>query len=199
VREVSDETARPPGRPRSEEARRAILEATAALLTEVGYGGTTVETVAARAGVGKQTIYRWWPTKADLVLEASAGDGTGEAGFAVPAEDHGSYPADLRAFLLTAYTMAAHEPTADLLRSLMVEAQLRPEFGERFRERFLAPRRTAFAAITDRAAERGDLPAYPAPATVADVVFGTLWYRLLATREPLDEGLAGELVVLLTQ
>jgi AcrR family transcriptional regulator len=173
----------------------AILDATAALLAESGYSGTTIEAVAARAGVGKQTLYRWWPTKADVVLEASA---AGE-GFAVAVPDHGSFRADLTAFLRTAYAMAGHEPTADLLRSLLVEAQLRPEFGERFRALFLAPRRSAFAVLTDRAAERGDLPSGTSPGTVADVVFGTLWYRLLATREPLDEGLAGELVELLSR
>ena len=76
----------------------------------------------------------------------------------------------------------------------MVEAQLRDDFGERFRTTFLEPRRAAFALITDRAARRGDLPPHPSPEVIADIVFGTFWYRLLGTRDVLDDRLIGELV-----
>ena len=77
------------------------------------------------------------------------------------------------------------------------EAQIDPEFGHRFRAAFLERRREALAVIVDRARERGDLPARPAPGTVADIVFGTIWYRTLATRQPLDADLVDDLVALL--
>ena len=181
---------RSPGRPRSEASRQAILTAAITLATETGYAGLTIEGIAARAGVGKQTIYRWWPSKADVLLEA----GAAKADLYVPVTDHGSYRADLRAFLTASYAMANYGQFADLLRSLMAEAQLDRDFGERFRVSFLERRRDAIAIITDRARDRGDLPRHPDPATVADIVFGTIWYRVLATRRPLDDALADELI-----
>lgn len=186
---------RAPGRPRSEESRQAILAAALGLVTEVGYARLTIEGIAARAGVGKQTIYRWWPTKADVLLEASAA----KADLHVPVTDHGSYRADLREFLQASYRMASYPQFTGLLRTLMAEAQLDQVFAGRFRAAFLERRREALAVITDRACERGDLPARPDPGIVADIVFGTIWYRMLATRQPLDARLADELVGLLAQ
>lgn len=186
-------TPRSVGRPRSEASRQAILSAAIALATEVGFAGLTIEGIAARAGTGKQTIYRWWPTKADILLEA----GAAKADVYVPVTDHGSYRADLRAFLEASYAMAGLPELADLLRALMAEAQLDREFGERFRVSFLERRRDAIGVIISRARERGDLPVHPDPATVADIVFGTIWYRILATRRPLDAALAEDLTGLL--
>src|ERR1700712_4585780 len=147
------------GRPRSEEARQAILVPALEIGAESGYATLTIEGIAARAGVGKQTIYRWWPTKADVLLEAAAA----RADLRVPVTDRGSYAADLRAFLTASYKMANDRALADLLRSLMAEAQLDEAFGERFRAAFLQRRRDALAVILDRARERGDLPPHPAP------------------------------------
>lgn len=185
---------RPPGRPRSETSRQAILTAALELTAETGYAGLTIEGIAARAGVGKQTIYRWWPSKADVLLEA----GAMKADLHVPVTDHGSYQADLRAFLHASYRIANHPQFADLLRTLMAEAQINPEFGRRFRAAFLERRRDALAVITDRARQRGDLPRRPDPRTIADIVFGTIWYRILATHQPFDTRLVNDLVGILT-
>lgn len=186
---------RPPGRPRSESSRQAILAAALTLVGEAGYAGLTIDGIAARAGVGKQTIYRWWPTKADVLLEA----GAAKADAYVPVTDHGSYPADLRAFLKASYRILNHPQIVDLMRALMAEAQINPDFGERFRTAFLQRRRDALAVITNRARERGDLPERPAPGTVADIVFGTIWYRVLATRRSFDARLVEDLIVVLTR
>ena len=185
---------RAPGRPRSETSRQAILRATLDLVAENGYANATIDGIAARAEVGKQTIYRWWPTKADVVLEAVAT----KADLRIPTTDHGSYAHDLRTFLDASYLMASDPQIADLLRALMAEAQINPEFGERFRTAFLQRRRQAFAVITDRASQRGDLPARPDPGTAADIVFGTIWYRILATGQPFDDQLIDDLVAMLT-
>ncbi len=185
---------RSPGRPRSEASRQAILAAALELVTEIGYARLTIEGIAARAGVGKQTIYRWWPSKADILLEA----GAAQADRQVPVTDHGSYRDDLRAFLEASYQMTGYPRLADLLRALMAEAQIDEEFAPRFRTAFLERRREALAVITDRARARGDLPARPEPGTVADIVFGTIWYRILATRQLLDSRLADDLVDLLS-
>jgi AcrR family transcriptional regulator len=184
---------RAPGRPRSETSQQAILTAALELVAETGYAGLTIEGIASRAGVGKQTIYRWWPSKADVLLEASAV----KADLHVPVVDHGSYRADLRAFLQASYRLANQPQLGDLLRAMMAEAQIDPEFGNRFRIAFLERRREAFAVITNRARHRGDLPDRPAAGTVADVVFGIIWYRVLATHQPLDDDLVEDLVGIL--
>ncbi|MGH3212219.1 MAG: TetR/AcrR family transcriptional regulator [Trebonia sp.] len=184
---------RAPGRPRSEASRQAILAAAMALAAEVGYSGLTTEAIAARAGVGKQTIYRWWPSKADVLLEA----GAAKADLYVPVTDHGSYRGDLRAFLEASYALGNLPQLAEVLRALMAEAQLDREFGDRFRVSFLERRRDALGVITSRARERGDLPGHPDPAIVADIVFGVIWYRTLATRLPFDAALVDDLISVL--
>lgn len=182
------------GRPRSEASRQAILTAALELAADTGYGRLTMEGIALRAGVGKQTIYRWWPSKADVLLEALPVI----AELHVPVLDRGSYEADLRAFLDGSYELAGRYPQIpELLRALMAEAQIDPEFGERFRCAFLERRREALALITTRAHERGDLPERPLPGTVADIVFGVIWYRVLATRQTLDARLVEDLMGIL--
>lgn len=179
-----------PGRKRSQASRQAILVATLELVGELGYGGLTIERIAARSGAGKQTIYRWWPSKADVLLDALAT----KADLHVPVPDEGSYAADLRAFLAASFALGRKRPVVEVLRALMAEAQVDHEFGERFRTAFLQRRRDALAVILDRAQARGELPPGIAPGTVCDIVFGTLWYRLLAIRQPLDKRLIEELV-----
>ncbi|RKN47052.1 TetR/AcrR family transcriptional regulator [Streptomyces hoynatensis] len=182
------------GRKRSEETRLAILTAALALLSEVGYAGLTIEGIAARAGCGKQTIYRWWPTKGDVLLDALAL----KAETHVTIADHGSYAADLRAFLADSFRLGRLPQVTEVLRAMVAQALADPEFAGRFRETFLATRREALSTVVLRARERGDLPPRPAPGTVLDLVFGVLWYRVLITGGPLDEDLVGELLAALT-
>jgi len=184
-----------PGRKRSEESRLAILKAAAELTAEVGYAGLTIEGIAARSGAGKQTIYRWWPSKADVLLDAL----TTKADLYIPVPDEGSYRDDLRAFLTATFELARRDEVVGMLRALMAEAQINPEFGERFRNDFLRHRRDALGVVLSRAGARGDLPPGLPPETVTDIVFGTLWYRILATRRRPDEHLIEELVGTLTR
>jgi AcrR family transcriptional regulator len=183
-----------PGRKRSEESRLAILRAAFEIVAEQGYGALSVERIASRSGVGKQTIYRWWPTKADVLLEALALKA--DLHIPVPAED--SYAADLRAFLAATFALARNKQVVAVLRALMAEAQIDDGFGERFRDSFLRGRREALRQLLDRAAARGDLPVTITPELVIDLVFGALWYRLLAAHRSLDDQLADDLVAILT-
>ncbi|MFF0298663.1 TetR/AcrR family transcriptional regulator [Kitasatospora sp. NPDC004614] len=174
-----------PGRRRSEESRQAILGSALDLLDQVGYARLTVEGIAARAGTGKQTVYRWWPGKADVLLEAV----TAHARQHIPLPDTGDHAADLRTFL--AATFAAATPrTADALRALMAEAQIDPAFGERFRETLLRPRREALGTLVERARTASLLAPHLTTATAVDLAFGALWYRLLGNSGPLDDELA---------
>jgi AcrR family transcriptional regulator len=195
--EVAEDTEpgrRRPGRRRSEGSRHAILQAATELVVEQGYAAVSIEKIAQRAGAGKQTIYRWWPSKGDVLMEALAR----KAEAHIPLPDEGSWAADLRRMLDDSFALARAPQLGELLRALMVEAQLDPEFGTRFRAEFLERRRAALATLVERARKRGDLPATLTAGFAADVVFGVLWYRLLAIPQPFDRRLTNRLVALLT-
>ncbi|WP_236792172.1 TetR/AcrR family transcriptional regulator [Amycolatopsis sp. GM8] len=185
---------RRPGRRRSEDSRDAILRAAAELVVERGYAAVSIEKIAQRAGTGKQTIYRWWQSKGDVLMEALAR----KAEVHIPLPDEGSWPADLRRMLEDSFALARAPQLGELLRALMVEAQLDSAFGARFRTEFLERRRAALATLVERARRRGDLPATVTAGFAADVVFGVLWYRLLAVPQPFDRRLTDRLVALLT-
>ena len=143
---------RRPGRPRSETARAAILDAAVAELQDKNFAAMTVDGIAARAGVGKQTIYRWWPSKADVVLEAIIGLAADRV--AVP--DEGSLHADLVSFLSATFRQRAQRP---VLVGLMAQAVLDPVFGEKFRDQFLTARRAVLRSLLQRAVVRGEVAA----------------------------------------
>ena len=183
------------GRPRSQDSRDAILLAATEIVAEQGYAAASIEKIAQRAGVGKQTIYRGWPSKGDILMEALAR----KADLYIPIPDEGSWAADLRRILDDSFALTRRAPqVAGLLRALMVEAQLDPVFGERFRAEFLQRRRAAVATLVERAAERGDLPPTVNAGLAADVIYGVIWYRLLAVPGPFDDRLASDLAALLT-
>ena len=171
-----------PPRRRNEDRRLAILTAAYELTAEVGYADLTVEGIAARAGAGKQTVYRWWPTKADTLLEALAL----KADLEVSIADRGSFAKELHAFLHDSAALMAFPGVVAVLRSLMAEAQRDPDFRQRFQHGFLAKRRHAIETIVDRASARGDKPAGLTASFAADVIFGLIWYRVLATDVLLD-------------
>jgi AcrR family transcriptional regulator len=182
-----------PGRKRSEESRLAILAAAWELVGEVGFGGLTIEGIAARSGTGKQTVYRWWPSRADVLLDALAA----QSDLHIPIPDDGSYAADLEGFLTASYELGRDPRVVAVLRVLMAQAQIDDDFGDRFRESFLARRRRALAVIVDRARDRGDLPAAPPPGLLADIIFGVIWYRVLSRHQPLDDRIPAQLTALL--
>ena len=183
---------RRPGRPRSEATRRAILTAAIDELTERGYSQLSVEGIAARAGSGKQTIYRWWSSKADVVLDAMLD----EAASAIAVPDEGSLHADLNAFLAATFRQRGQRP---VLVGLMAEALLDPTFAAQFRDRFLFGRRDALRTVLTRAAARGEIAADVDPEMLLDIVFGVLWYRLLLDHAPLDEEAGRQLATLVVR
>jgi AcrR family transcriptional regulator len=180
--------ARGPGRPRSERARQAVLAATIRLIETDGYGGVTIEAIAARAGVGKQTIYRWWSSRAEIALEAL------EEAFSSleQAPDSGSLESDVRVFLRR--TIAAlGGVNAELLGAVIAETQLDRAFARIFRARFLTRQRMQLHELLERARARGEVMPSVSLDFLIDVVFGVLCYRvLLAAAEP-DRRFAEEL------
>ncbi len=179
---------RSPGRPRSEPARQAVLAAAVGLLEQDGYGQVTMEAIARGAGVSKQTVYRWWPTKAEIVLEA-----LNEAASAIaPAPDSGSLEADLRSFLQRTVAGATRR-NARMLAALMAEAQLDDVFAESFRGGFLARRRQVLRETLQRARARGEIAASMDVDFLVELVFGTFWYRILDHHAALDRRFADQL------
>ena len=168
------------GRPRSETARRAILAAALELAAERDAERVTMDAIARRGGVSKETLYRWWRSKGEVLLEALAQRGEE----AIPVPDTGSLAGDLGRFMRST-AAALDRPTRRLLRTLAAQAAADPAFAEQTRERFLARRRAALAAVLDRAVERGELTA-PRAGIALDLVFGSLWYRLIFDVGPLD-------------
>lgn len=180
------------GRPRSEKSREAILNATHELLNEKGGGGLTVEAIAKRAKVGKPTIYRWWPTLADIVLEALLR----QADTSIVVRSFGSFRETLGYFLRLSMK-SLNEGSGVHLQFLMAQAQRDEEFRERFRENFVAKRRVVLKSIFQEAAELGQFEIKYDPELLVDIVFGAMWYRLLVGHAPMDDCFADELVELI--
>ena len=176
------------GRPRSEKARMAIIEATHQLLDRTGGAGVTIEAIARRAKVGKPTIYRWWPSLADIVLDVLLCQADAE----IPVPVSGTLGATLREFLRL--SIEAIEDGAGVhLRFLMAQAQQDEAFRERFRENFTAERRAALRSVFQQAVERGELGPDRDLELLVDIVFGAMWYRLLTGHAALDQAFADEL------
>jgi AcrR family transcriptional regulator len=179
-------------RRRNSRSHEAILAATSELLTEVGYARLTIEGVAARAGVGKATVYRWWPSKATLAVEAMSR----QPGNPLPAET-----GDLRTDLLNAIRMAIHalarRPEGALIPALAADLMGDPSLAAQFREQILRPRRSRVSALLRNAIDRGELPANVDIDLLMDVYVGAVFYRVVVTGEPVNETLAEQLVSLL--
>jgi AcrR family transcriptional regulator len=165
----TSDAARRRGRPRSAAADDAILAAARSLLETGGYEAVTMEAVAARAGVGKTTVYRRYGNRAELVADAVMG----VLAAVVPVVDRGSLRADL-AVVLAGLTGPASPRTADVMLRLATESLGDERTRTILNDRLLTHRRTVVAAILDRARARGELTRPVDPETVIDLVGGAL-------------------------
>lgn len=175
-----------PGRPRSEASRKAILDAAYRLVSAQGYREVTAQQIAAAAGAGKQTLYRWWPNKAAVVLDALAE--TGRNWIDRP-QAAAIAAGDLETFLRAVF--AAVDQGRLVLRHLMAEAQFDPDLRRLLLDRLVEPRREALRELL---ATRVPDPSSREAAVAA--IYGALWYRILLD-EPLDDGFAAALTRLL--
>ncbi len=175
-------SAKKPGRPRDPAVEAIVFTAARSLLVEVGYDAVSMEAVAATAGVGKQTLYRRWPNKAALLVDACLVDATER----VTDPATGNLEGDIKQFL--GGTFAALETTGPGLRFLMSQAGLDPSFRDRFDADFVSHRRAALREIILR-----HVKARRQVGAVIDMVYGAMWYRLLLGHGPLDARFAGDL------
>jgi len=174
------------GRPRSEEAHRAILDATLELLGEVGFSALTVESVASRAGVGKATIYRRWPSKLPLVVEAFGGlPGLEDV-------DTGDLREDLVTMLRRYLQHFNTTPLATVLPSLAGERAHNPELG--VFDEVLRERRQPLRAAFERAVARGEISRDLDLQLAADLVVGPIAVRLYFTGARVHPRVVGPMV-----
>lgn len=184
------EPARGRGRPRSEESERAILDATRELLQEGGFGTLTIEEVARRAGVGKSTIYRRWPTKGTLVFEAFMIQFLGE----LPPPDTGTLRGDLLAVLRAWIHAVKGTATGHTLVGLIAEVQRDPELAQVWAEQFVSPVRAQHRLLFQRGIERGEIGVTTDVEVAMDLLFGPGYHRLLQAHLELDDGFAEAVV-----
>lgn len=174
-----------PGR-RDPVVHQAILDATVELLESGGYQALSVEGIARRAKVGKQTIYRWWGGSLPaLVMEAFLEVGDRR----VPLLDTGSVRGDLLAILVPVFALSADRDRGTALanRTLMAQAQLDPDFGQRWMAVHQAWHGPMLAAL-ERGRRRGELRPDVQPQAVVDAILGFAWYRLLLGHGSLEAG-----------
>ncbi|MYS07875.1 TetR family transcriptional regulator [Streptomyces sp. SID6041] len=184
---------------RSERSRRAIFDAALALVSETGYAKTTIEGIAARAGVGKQTIYRWWPSKAAVLLDAfldlaaRANEAlNGEGASEIP--DTGDLATDLR-FVLRATVDEMNDPAFDgPSRALAAEGIVDPELGARFTEALLEPQLQYYVRRITAAQAAGDVDPGVDPRVALELLVGPLHHRWLHRTLPLTHAYADTLV-----
>ncbi|WP_049974338.1 TetR/AcrR family transcriptional regulator [Azospirillum sp. B4] len=170
------------GRPRCDKSRQAILTGAYELLVQAGLSGFTIEAVAARSGCAKTTIYRWWPTKGALAVAALLE----MVEVVAPIRATGSARRDLESLLeVMAGTMAG--PMGRVIAGIIVEGQSNPEVLESYCTQVLQPRRERIREIVRHGVRTGELPADLDEATVVELLYNTLYSRLLIRHQRLDE------------
>lgn len=186
---------RPPGRPRSSTTHNAILEAAADLLERESYSRISIERIAAEAKVGKQSIYRWWDSKADVVLEAYTERVLKSL---PPLRPSGDAFADLESLLRRFFNATRIPAVGRTVRSLIAEAQLDPEFRKKFYGLFVSTRRSMMRQVLETGLASGQFRRDVDIELVLDIIYGAFWYRLLSgTADAIDDAFAGSLVDIL--
>jgi AcrR family transcriptional regulator len=174
----------PRGRPRSQKAHKAVLEAAAELLLDRGLSAVSMDAVAERAGVSKATIYRWWPTKEALALDALYTEWA--AAHPYP-RDTGTLRGDLLSLLRPWARLARTRPYGRVIAALLTQAQTDAAFATEYHHRVVEPRRAQARAIFQRAIERGEIPSDTKVEVALDLLYGPLYHRLLHGHAPLDD------------
>ncbi len=188
---ITREVERPPGRPRSEEAHRAILDAAIDLFIEQGFEALSIEGVAARAGVGKTTIYRRWASKEDLIVAAM-----NEVIFDVEMTDTGSLREDLVGVAVRMQTIFASSKAGAVFARMVPYMAADTPLGRAHMERVVEPRLAHLQELVARGVQRGELRSDVKPEMVRALMAGPVLMWML-TQQLTQKGIkkrAGELV-----
>jgi AcrR family transcriptional regulator len=171
---------RAPGRPRSEQARLAILRSTLKLLGKNGFSDLTIEDVAAHAAVGKATVYRWWPNKAALIADAFASSTTRRLRF----PDTGSVCTDMSQ-QMRQLVKIFRSRRGRIVSAILGGGQSDGDLIAAFRERFLLPRRLEAYATLRRGIRRGELRQDVDMDLLLDSLYGPIYMRFLIRHDKL--------------
>ncbi|MFJ8749667.1 TetR/AcrR family transcriptional regulator [Streptomyces sp. NPDC102441] len=175
---------------RSERSRRATLDAALELCTEKGYGRVTIEAIAARAGVSKKTIYRWWPSKVAVMLEAFAQVLVG----ATPFAETGDIEADLRAHINGLVRLLSTPPYGPAYSGILSEMHHDDELARAVREQLVDPRFEAAVGRLRRAQEQGQIPSGADLPLAVELLYGPVYYRHVLRKPAQDEATVATLV-----
>jgi AcrR family transcriptional regulator len=167
---------------RSERARKAILDAAMELCREVGFPALTIEGIARRAGVGKQTIYRWWPSKAAVLLEGI----NSLAGAATEFPSTGDLEADLRTQMTSVANLLASDLFAPYTRGLIPAAQTDPDVADSLLDDIVRPRVEACRTRLEQAQRDGQVRDDVDLDDAVELLYAPLYYRLLLHTRPVD-------------
>ncbi|MGU3501751.1 TetR/AcrR family transcriptional regulator [Mycobacterium sp. C31M] len=160
---------------RSEQSRRAILDAAMSMIGELGYDRISIEAIARRAGVSKQTIYRWWPSKGAVILEAA----TESLSSVVALPDSGDIVGDLRTQLTALVELINTTGFGPAYRCLIAAGQSDPDLLRALFDQIIAPNIEDFGARVALAQQRGEMRTDADWRTMRDLLYGVVEYRLI--------------------
>ncbi len=183
--EMEEMNQRGRGRPRDEVVRNRILEAALEVLQEVGYANATTDAIAERAGASKATIYRWWTNKSAVVMEALRRQITREA----PFPDTGDLRQDIHEQLQN-FVHFLEGWRGRVFKAFVAAAQSDPVFADSFRSDWVLPRRAEAKEILQKHKDRGALKQGVDLEVLLDLMYGPIYFRLLAGHAALDAGFA---------
>jgi AcrR family transcriptional regulator len=169
------------GRQRSVASETAILSATMELLGQMPLREITIEAIAAKARVGKATIYKWWPNKAHLALDAYLKHMKSNISVPNTGSARQDFTIQMHAVMRFYTSSVGH-----IFRQFLAEGQSDPEFAALFLERFLRPRRNEVTIIWQRGVERGEINGALDLELVLDLIYGPMIFRLMAGQASLD-------------
>jgi AcrR family transcriptional regulator len=182
-------TTQPRGRQRNEAVRQAVLQAAYDILQESDFGSVTIEGVAARAGTTKTTIYRWWSSKADLIIDAFLEKTQAKTDF----PNTGSVIEDFKQQVPLLVQAYAGE-TGHSVASIIAAGQMDEEAAKAFRIRYLAVRRVMAKTLIEQGIEQGVFAANLDPEVAIDLLYGSIYLRLLVGHAPLDSEFSDHIV-----
>lgn len=185
---AKSKTEKTSGRPRSAASEQAILAAAWRLLQQGHVKDVSIEAIARKAGVGKTTIYRWWPSKAAVIVDA----------FLAKFTPKGAFPETASASEAIAQQMAVvvdvfRGESGRIVAEIIAEGQSDPVALESFCDRFLQPRRQAAQTVIERGIQSGEFAPDLDLDVVIDILYGPIYYRLLVKHQPLDDAFAQKL------
>ncbi|MBD0307753.1 MAG: TetR/AcrR family transcriptional regulator [Microcoleus sp. T1-bin1] len=171
---MSDTNKKPPGRPRSAQSHQAILQAALELLAEVGFAAMSMDAIAARAGVGKTTIYRRYASKEELVADAIESI---REEIVIP--DTGNLQSDIDTLIQNAAQITLHPIGRQTVAMIISSASSNPQFAQIYWTKYLQPRRKAFAVVLERAKARKEIQADLDSDLIFDTMSGIMLYALI--------------------